>query len=37
MEFEIVVPSNDGGDPSVVELIYISPIQVVLNLYRNVQ
>lgn len=31
MEFEIVVPSNDRGDPSAVELIYIFPIQVVLN------
>lgn len=37
MEFEIVVPSNDRGDPSVVELIYIFPIQVVLNAYLNVQ
>lgn len=27
MEFEIVVPSNDRGDPSVVELIYIFLVQ----------
>lgn len=39
MEFEIVVPSNDRGDPSVVELIDIFPIQVrlYLNAYLNVQ
>lgn len=37
MEFEIVVPSNDGGDPSVVELIYIFPVEVVLNLHLSVQ
>lgn len=29
MEFEIVVPSNDRGDPGVVELIYIT-----YSLYR---
>jgi hypothetical protein len=38
MEFEIVVPSNDRGDPSVVKLIYsLFPIQVVLHAYLNVQ